>query len=82
MRTSTQHPISRFISYHKLRLKFSDFIANISTLEVPSNFQVAQKEKKWKEAIREEPKVLYKNQTWEVVMGGSREIQRQEKCLL
>lgn len=36
-------------------------------LEVPTNFQDALKDPKWKEAIKEELKAFYKNETWVII---------------
>ena len=67
VRSCTQHPISKYVSYKKLSPKYAAFTANISAIEIPSNIQEAMKDKRWVEAINEELKALHKNHTWELV---------------
>ena len=64
MRSCTQHPISKFVSYEKLNPQYSTFISNVSSLAVPKNIQEAMGDPKWREVVYEEMKALKKNDTW------------------
>ena len=67
VRSCTQHPMSKFVSYQKLSHSYSTFTTNLSGIDIPSNIQEAVKDKKWVDAINDELRALHNNQTWELV---------------
>ncbi|RVW70011.1 Retrovirus-related Pol polyprotein from transposon RE2 [Vitis vinifera] len=67
VRNCTEHPLSNFLSYHKMNNNHKTFATNLSSNLVPKNIQEALVDRKWKEAIDEEMKALYKNDTWDIV---------------
>ena len=64
VRTCTKHPASKFASYHRLSLPFKAFATNPSSVTTPRTVQDALANPKWREAIYEELRALYKNRTW------------------
>ncbi|KAK3024584.1 hypothetical protein RJ639_044326 [Escallonia herrerae] len=67
IRTCTQHPISKFVSYEKLSPTFRAFTILLSKTEIPRNIQEALADPKWRIAVQEEMGALKRNDTWEVV---------------
>ena len=67
VRSYTIHPISNFVSYHKLSSSFLAFTSHLSSIEIPKNVQEAFGDPRWKAAIVEEVKALEKNGMWELV---------------
>ncbi|XP_057495256.1 retrovirus-related Pol polyprotein from transposon TNT 1-94 isoform X3 [Actinidia eriantha] len=67
VRSCTQHPISKFVSYSRLSPSHNVFVSKIASVFVPNNVQEALTDPKWKHAMLEEMKALHKNNTWEVV---------------
>lgn len=63
----TIHPISSFVSYHRLSSSFSTSAPHLSSIEIPKNVQKAFGDPRWKVAVVEEVKALKKNRTWELV---------------
>ncbi|KAH9649579.1 protein kinase domain-containing protein [Citrus sinensis] len=61
--TCTKHPISKFVSYHRLSPSFKAFATNQSSVTTPRTVQDALANPKWREAICEELRALYKNRT-------------------
>lgn len=61
------YPISDFISYHRLSKSHIAFALQLSSVSIPSHFQEALGDPKWKSAMVEEMKALQKNSTWEMV---------------
>ncbi|KAK9177621.1 hypothetical protein WN943_026809 [Citrus x changshan-huyou] len=61
--TCTKHPISKFVSYHRLSPSFKAFATNLSSVTTPRTVQDALANPKWREAICEELRALYKNRT-------------------
>ena len=66
VRSCTKHPIAHFLSYQKINSEYKIFVANLSNETISKNVEEALKDPKWKEAINEEIKALWKNNTWEV----------------
>ncbi|KAL5580295.1 hypothetical protein UlMin_012737 [Ulmus minor] len=66
-RTCTQHPISKFVSNHRLSPTFKSFVSQLSTIEIPKNVNEALDNPNWKEAMLEEMRALKRNKTWEIV---------------
>ena len=64
VRTGTKHPISKFAYYHRLSPLFKAFAINLSYVTIPRTVQDALANPKWREAIHEELRALYKNRTW------------------
>ncbi|RVW31607.1 Retrovirus-related Pol polyprotein from transposon RE1 [Vitis vinifera] len=50
----------------KINSEYKIFVANLSNETISKNVEEALKDPKWKEAINEEIKALWKNNTWEV----------------
>ena len=63
----TIHPISNFVSYHRLSLSFSVFTSHLSSIEIPKNVQETFGDPRWKATVVEEVKTLIKNGMWELV---------------
>ncbi|RVW97657.1 hypothetical protein CK203_028060 [Vitis vinifera] len=67
VRSCTIHPISNFVSYHRLSSSFSAFTSHLSSIEIPKNVQETFGDPRWKAAVVEEVKALIKNGMWELV---------------
>lgn len=67
VRSCTQHPISKFVSYSRLSPSHNVFVSKLASVSVPNNVQEALTDPEWKHAMLEEMKALHKNNTWEVV---------------
>ena len=67
VRSCTQHLISKFVSYSHLSSSYNAFITKLASVSVPNHGQDALMDPKWKNAMIEEMKALYKNSTWELV---------------
>ena len=67
VRSYTKHPLSSFLSYHRLCHQYKAFTAPLSLDWFPKNVQEALSDPRWKEAIYEEMKTLYKNETCDIV---------------
>src|ERR1044072_7743493 len=66
VRTCTQHPIERYVSYGKLSQKYRSFVAAVDSQEIPRNIQEALQQPEWAAAVTEEVQALVKNGTWEI----------------
>lgn len=66
VRTCTQHPIERYVSYGKLSQSYRSFVAAVDSVEIPRNIQEALQKPEWAAAVTEEVQALVKNGTWEV----------------
>ena len=66
-RSYTNHPIARYLSYHRLSDNHKAFTSKISHLSIPRNIQEALECPKWKTAVMEEMSAFVKNGTWESV---------------
>ncbi|RVW29009.1 Retrovirus-related Pol polyprotein from transposon RE1 [Vitis vinifera] len=64
VRTCTNHPICRFISYDGLSPSYQDFVSVLDSVQVPNSIQEALKNPKWRKAVNEEIRALEKNGTW------------------
>ena len=62
-----KYPLSNFSSYHRMNNSYKTFTTNLNSSSVPKNIQEALVDPKWKEAIDEEMKALYKNDMWDIV---------------
>lgn len=67
IRSCTQHPIAKHLSYHRLSDSHKAFTSNISHVFVPRNINEALADPNWKLAVFEEMRALHKNMTWEIV---------------
>ena len=67
VRSRTIHPISNFVSYHRLSSSFSVFTSHLSSIEIPKNVQEAFGDPRWKATVVEKVKALEKNGTSELV---------------
>ena len=68
VRSCTKHPLSNFLSYHRLCHQYKAFTIHLSSNSVPKNVQEGLCDSQWKKAINEEMKALYKNETWDIVI--------------
>ena len=53
-RSCTNHPIARYLSYHRLSDNHKAFTSKISHLSIPRNIQEALECPKWKTAVMED----------------------------
>ena len=60
VRSCTIHPISNFVSYHRLSSSFFASSSHLSSIEIPKNVQEAFGDPSWKTAVVEEVKALKK----------------------
>ena len=60
VRSCTIHPISNFVSYHRLSSSFFASTSHLSSIEIPKNVQEAFGDPRWKTAVVEEVKALKK----------------------
>ena len=67
VRSCTQHPLSKYVSYKNLSTVFRTFTSHLSCMEIPNTLQDALKVPDWKKYVFEEMKALEKNGTWELV---------------
>ena len=67
VRTYTEHPITKYVSYHKLSKSHKAFTSKISHLFIPRTIQEALDNPDWKLDILEKMNALKKNRTWEIV---------------
>ncbi|KAE8731219.1 Detected protein of unknown function [Hibiscus syriacus] len=63
---TTKHPISNFVSYHKLSPDFKAFSTRIMDDELPKSIHEALEVPRWREVVFEELKALKKNDTWDL----------------
>ena len=61
VRSCTKHPLSNFLSYHRLCHQYKAFTTHLSSDSVLKNVQEALGDPRWK------MKALYKNETWDIV---------------
>ena len=54
VRSCTQHPISKFVSYDNLSPWFHAFTTNLSRIDVPRTIEDALAVPEWKNAVLEE----------------------------
>ena len=66
VRTCTQHPIEKYMSYGKLSQGYKAFVALLDSTHVPRNIQEAFQHPKWTTTVNEEFQALAKNNTWEI----------------
>lgn len=66
-RKCTQHPISQFLSYHRLSTHHKAFITALDSITIPNSVHKAFEDRNWIQAMTEEMNALKKNDTWEVV---------------
>ncbi|RVX13418.1 hypothetical protein CK203_021057 [Vitis vinifera] len=68
LRSCTRHPLSNFLSYHRLNHQHKVFTTHLSVDSVPVNIQETLSDARWIKAIGEEMNGLHKNETWDVVL--------------
>ena len=62
VRSCTLHPISNFVSYHRLYSSFKAFVTGLLSFDsVPRNIHEALMIPKWREVVYEEMRALQKN---------------------
>ena len=66
VRSCTQHPIGKFVSYDRLSPNFRAFVAALDRTQIPRDIEEALQDPKWEAAVREEIQALKKNRTWEL----------------
>ena len=67
VRSCTQHPISKFVSYDNLSPSFCAFTRNLSRIDVPRTIEDALAVPEWKSVVLKEMQALEKNDTWSLV---------------
>lgn len=65
--SNSVYPISDSVSYHRPSKTRLSFALQLSSVPIPSHFQEALEDPKWKSAMVDEMKALQKNSTWEMV---------------
>ncbi|XP_071915997.1 uncharacterized protein [Coffea arabica] len=66
-RHCTSHPISNFVSYSRLSLSYSSFVASLDSVSIPKSITHALNDPGWRLAMQEEMLALEKNGTWDLV---------------
>ena len=66
IRTCTNHPISRFVSYDRLSPSYHAFVSVLDSIQIPTTIQEALKHPEWSKAVRAEINALEKNKTWRI----------------
>ena len=61
------HPISKFVSYHRLSNSFKAFTSNMSFVEIPKSIQDTLVVPKRRETVMEEMRVLEMNGALDMV---------------
>ncbi|KAL6278328.1 hypothetical protein ACE6H2_021929 [Prunus campanulata] len=64
---NAKHPITNFVSYHKLSPRHAAFLSAISSAHDPQSFQEANLQEVWRKAMKEELQALDDNNTWSIV---------------
>jgi hypothetical protein len=64
--TSTNFPLSNFLSYSNLAPCYHSFVLNASTIRELTSFQEASQDFKWCEAMQAELAALEANNTWSI----------------
>jgi len=64
--SSTNHPLSYFISYDCFSTSHRAFLATITSNNEPKTFSQAVQDPKWCEAMTKEITALEENQTWDL----------------
>ena len=67
VRSCTQHPISKFVSYEKLSPNLRALITNLESIALPNCIQEALQHPEWRKAVNEEIQALQKNDTWKIM---------------
>lgn len=67
IRSCSQHPISKFVSYSNLSPSFHAFTTNLSSVVIPRSIEEALTVPKWKVVVLEEMHALKQNNTWRLV---------------
>jgi hypothetical protein len=67
VRSCIQHPISNFVSYQHLSSSYRSFVSKLFSMSILLNLQEAISDPKWRQAMQEEMRASYKNNTWELV---------------
>ncbi|XP_073104417.1 uncharacterized protein [Elaeis guineensis] len=62
-----RYDITNYVSYKNVSPSYQSFIAALDSVCIPSTWQKAMAEPKWKEAMLEEMTALSKNQMWDLV---------------
>ena len=63
---AVNYPIQDYISYENVSNEHYAFIAAMSKIEEPTNYEVARNDPKWCKAMEEELHALEKNATWKL----------------
>ena len=66
VRSCTQPPISKFVSYTGLSSNYRAFVTNLARIEIPKNVHKALGRLEWRTTIKEEMSALNKNGTWKL----------------
>ena len=61
------HPISNFLTYHRLSSSYSAFVSTLSFVSVPQTVDEALSHPDWKQAMVEEIAALHSSGTWDLI---------------
>ena len=64
VRSCTNHPICKFVSYEGLSPSYRTFVSTLDSVQVPNSIYEALEHPGWRKAVNEEIKALEKNGTW------------------
>ncbi|XP_059671155.1 uncharacterized protein LOC132316698 [Cornus florida] len=65
--SSTNHPISQYVSYDGLSGAYKSFLGKIGTVSIPRSVSEAFQDPNWVSAMTTEMDALHHNNTWELV---------------
>ncbi|KAB2615934.1 hypothetical protein D8674_022522 [Pyrus ussuriensis x Pyrus communis] len=61
-----RHPLSHYVSYHKMSPKHTDFMCTISEHVEPQSFQEANQSPVWQQTMQDELHALDQHKTWSI----------------
>ncbi|KAL2543082.1 cysteine-rich RLK (RECEPTOR-like protein kinase) 8 [Abeliophyllum distichum] len=67
VKSSTRHPISRYVSYRNISSIHHAFTYNVSCINEPATYEAACQDPKWVAAMNDEIRALEENNTWSLV---------------
>ena len=65
--SSTNHPISQYLSYSNLSGPYQAFLSHIDSISIPRSVSEALQNPNWTQAMKVEMEALQQNKTWELV---------------
>jgi len=67
IRSCTQHSVSNFVSHNNLSLPYRTFFPKLFCVSISQSVQDTLEDPKWREAMQEKIRALYKNNTYDLV---------------